>query len=47
VIEEFNEADPHHGELWPTYTKKVENWRVNPCELLKQMAAEIELFKEV
>lgn len=47
VLEQFNEADPHHGEEWPTYTKQVENWRVSRSELLKKMALAIELFKEV
>jgi hypothetical protein len=41
------EADPHHGEVWPTFTKKVENWRLNVCILLERMAVGIELFKEV
>jgi pre-mRNA-processing factor 6 len=34
-IEEFKEADPRHGEVWTTYTKKVENWRVEGEVLLR------------
>lgn len=47
MLEQFKEADPRHGEMWPAMTKQVENWRVNPCELLRRLAVKIELFKEV
>ena len=29
VIEGFEEADPHHGDLWTQEAKKVENWRMS------------------
>jgi hypothetical protein len=44
VIENFLDADPHHGELWTKEVKRVENWRKNPVELLKKVAKNLELF---
>lgn len=47
VIQEFKEADPHHGEMWAKECKKVENWRKNPIEILKKVAGQIKLFEEI
>ena len=31
---EFAEADPHHGELWQSVSKKIENWCKSPVEII-------------
>lgn len=46
VIDEFIEADPHHGELWTREVKKVENWRRDKVEVIKKVVRDIKLFDE-
>lgn len=46
-LEKFKEAEPHHGELWNKEAKKVENWRKDPCEILKIVAKNIQLYDAV
>lgn len=47
VIQEFEDAEPRHGDMWTREVKKVENWRQNKVELLKKVAKSIRLFDEV
>jgi pre-mRNA-processing factor 6 len=35
IREEFLEAEPHHGELWCSMSKRVENWSRRPQEILE------------
>ena len=32
-------AEPHHGELWCQVSKKIENWRFKPTDILPLVAA--------
>lgn len=34
VIQRCKEADPHHGRLWISISKKVENWRLTTEEII-------------
>lgn len=47
VLQEFLEADPHHGEAWTREVKKVENWRRDPTKLLREVANGIQLFENI
>ena len=35
IVKKCVEADPHHGRLWISISKKVENWRLKPDQILK------------
>jgi pre-mRNA-processing factor 6 len=47
TLQDFKEAEPRHGEMWTRAVKKVENWRRDPCEVLKEVAKSIKLFEEI
>lgn len=37
--------EPRHGELWTAVSKDVANWRANTEQILKMVAAKIEIPK--
>ena len=34
ILKRCKEADPHHGRLWISVSKRVENWRLSPEEIV-------------
>jgi len=44
VLNDFIEAEPHHGDIWAREAKKVENWRKGSVDVLKKAALNIKLF---
>ena len=41
ILRRCKEADPHHGRLWISVSKKVENWRLSPEEILLKAVGQI------
>jgi len=42
IIERCKAADPHHGLVWPTVSKDVENAGKNTVQILGLVAAKLE-----
>ncbi|VDN50508.1 unnamed protein product [Dracunculus medinensis] len=43
VLKKCIQAEPRHGELWQSASKDVENWRKRPEEIVKLLAAKLEI----
>ena len=46
VLDKFMEAEPRHGEMWSNYVKRVENWRRDKDEVLKEVAKSIKMYDQ-
>jgi len=42
VLKKCLEADPTHGELWTSISKRVENWRLSKETVLKKVVAKLQ-----
>lgn len=42
LLRRSNDADPHHGRLWIKYTKRVENWKLKPAQIILLAVADVE-----
>jgi len=42
ILKRVKEAEPHHGRLWISVSKKVENWRLKSDEILLKAVEHIE-----
>lgn len=43
MLKKCIQAEPRHGELWQSASKDVENWRKRPEEIVKLLAAKLEI----
>lgn len=42
IVRNCNAADPHHGRLWVSISKQVDNWRLKPEQIMNIGASKIE-----